>query len=106
MRNSTFIPAASSVAVIQRNARVPRIGSAGIVEDGQLLRRFLKHRDEAAFEQIVARFGTLVFGIAFRTLRNRHSAEDVFQATFLILARRRKDSNTGIAFCVASRNRR
>ena len=55
--------------------------------DGQLLRRYLAGREEAAFTQLVTRFGPLVYAVALRSLRDRHAAEDVFQATFLVLAR-------------------
>jgi RNA polymerase sigma factor (sigma-70 family) len=55
--------------------------------DGQLLQAYLKSGEEAAFGQLVSRFGPLVFAVAMRNLRDRHAAEDVFQATFLVLAR-------------------
>lgn len=57
------------------------------VSDGDLLRAFLQQRSEAAFTELVNRFGPLVYGIVLRTLRDQHAAEDAFQATFLVLAR-------------------
>ena len=57
------------------------------LSDGQLLRNFLEGGEEAAFAQLVSRFGPLVLAVALRSLRDRHAAEDVFQATFLVLAR-------------------
>jgi RNA polymerase sigma factor (sigma-70 family) len=56
--------------------------------DAALVRRFLRARDEAAFAALVDRHGPMVLGVACRVVRDRHTAEDVLQATFLLLARR------------------
>jgi RNA polymerase sigma factor (sigma-70 family) len=55
--------------------------------DVELLTRYAQGRDEAAFASLVRRHGGLVLGVACRQLADRHEAEDVFQATFLALAR-------------------
>jgi RNA polymerase sigma factor (sigma-70 family) len=56
--------------------------------DQQLLRQFVSLRDESAFAELVRRHGAMVLDAAGCVLHNRHDAEDVFQATFLVLTRK------------------
>src|SRR5262249_51352528 len=55
--------------------------------DAQLLEWFTHGHEEAPFAALVRRHGPMVWGVARRVLPHVHDAEDVFQATFLLLAR-------------------
>jgi RNA polymerase sigma factor (sigma-70 family) len=56
--------------------------------DRELLERFVTEKDESAFAALVQRHGAMVLSVSHRVLSRRHDAEDAFQATFLVLARR------------------
>lgn len=56
--------------------------------DRELLRRCRAAKDESAFAELVHRHGAMVLGLCRRVVGDHHVAEDVFQATFLTLARK------------------
>ena len=67
------------------------------LSDGQLLERFTAERDEAAFTVLVRRHGPMVLGLCRRAVSHQQDAEDVFQATFLVLARKASSIRQGQA---------
>jgi RNA polymerase sigma factor (sigma-70 family) len=56
--------------------------------DRELLARFAAGRDEGSFAALVRRHGPMVFATCRRALPCEQDAEDVFQAVFLVLARK------------------
>src|SRR5262245_30540662 len=59
--------------------------------DRQLLERFVARRDptgETAFAALVTRHGPMVLDVCRSIMGDLHQSEDVFQAVFLVLARR------------------
>ncbi|HKB37631.1 MAG TPA: sigma factor, partial [Gemmataceae bacterium] len=76
--------------------------------DAQLMERFAAARDEDAFELLTRRHGPMVLSVCRRVLGDAHEAEDAFQATFLVLARkaaglRRAEALPGFLYGVALR---
>src|SRR5262249_38006302 len=62
--------------------------AAGDRSDPDLLGQFVARRDEGAFAALLERHGPLVLGVCRQVLGDQQEAEDAFQATFLVLARK------------------
>ena len=93
MKNGVFLHLGGwSPGIMGKWQAICRGGRKGLMPepltDASLLERFVSRREEAAFVALVERHGPRVQRICRRILRNEHDVEDVFQATFLVLARR------------------
>src|SRR5437867_2772571 len=75
------------VALMQQLRRVSVTSTVGL-SDGQLLERFVAAGDEAAFELLLRRHERMVMGLLQRMLRDPHTVDDAFQATFLAFVRK------------------
>ena len=73
---------------LQQLRRLAGRDGAARASDAELLRYFLGEGDEAAFTALVQRHGAMVWQVCRAALGQREDAEDVFQATFLVLARK------------------
>src|SRR5262249_50726748 len=76
------------VRQIQREAH-------GGLSDRELLALFGRQGENAAFEELVRRHGAMLFGVCRRVAGSYHDAEDAFQATFCVLARKAKANQIG-----------
>ncbi len=83
------MPTKSSGQALRNLRTLFSLGTVACLSDAQLLEQYIARRDElgeAAFATLVQRHGPMVLGACRRVLGDRHTAEDAFQATFLVLA--------------------
>jgi HlyD family secretion protein len=103
--------AGRQASVLRQIDRLWNFGTLCGMTDAQLLARFAARHEgcaELAFEALVQRHGPMVFRVCRGVLQDEHAAEDAFQATFLVLARKVhslsvKDSLGGWLHSVAHR---
>ena len=69
------MPSSQMQKVIQHFRSVLRRRETAGQPDGDLLTRYVRDGDEAAFEALVHRHGPMVLGVCRRVLRNLHDAE-------------------------------
>jgi RNA polymerase sigma factor (sigma-70 family) len=84
-------------AVLQQLHKLSAARPPEAETDRDLLRRFVTAGDRQAFAALVRRHGPLVLGVCRRVLRHEQDAEDAFQATFLVLARKAGSIRDGAA---------
>jgi RNA polymerase sigma factor (sigma-70 family) len=91
------VPTPASTTVLGHLRRLAGDDAARAASDADLLDWFVSQRQDEAFALLVERHGPLVLGVCRRILRDEHAAEDAFQATFLVLARRASAIRQGIS---------
>jgi RNA polymerase sigma factor (sigma-70 family) len=82
MAKASLTPVVRHVRMLATAHKDLRVG------DPDLLSAFISHRDQDAFTSLVDRYGPMVLNVCSRILSQRQDAEDAFQATFLLLARK------------------
>src|SRR5689334_15143274 len=81
----------SSEVILRHIRDLAGVPTAQALTDRVLLERFAAHGDESAFAALVSRHGPMVLRVCRSVLGNVHDAEDAFQATFLVVARKAAD---------------
>src|SRR5437763_1842553 len=70
------------------NRPLPMLVASEELSDDRLLNDYVLSCNQDSFAVLVRRYGPLVWGVCRRTAGHTHDAEDAFQATFAILARK------------------
>src|SRR5262249_17436258 len=79
---------ATLTRVMQHVRMLATAQSDANASDAELLHAFITDRDQDGFTALVHRHGPMVWHVCRRALGQQQDAEDAFQATFLILARK------------------
>lgn len=79
---------AQGAGILRQIRALATAQGSSLSTDLQLLQQFIAERDEAAFAVLVQRHGATVLGVCRGVLHHQQDAEDVFQAAFLVLARK------------------
>jgi RNA polymerase sigma factor (sigma-70 family) len=80
--------ATAQLGTLLRHIQELAAGGGQQQSDRQLVDDFAARGSEAAFGELVSRHGAMVLRVCRRVLRHEQDAEDAFQATFLVLARK------------------
>src|SRR5262245_37175410 len=75
-------------SILEHLRQVMASSQASEASDRGLVDLFVAGHDGAAFSALVQRHGPMVLNLCRRVLRHDQDAEDAFQATFLVLARK------------------
>src|SRR3984957_7754165 len=84
----TMLRGQFSNTLIHQLDRLFHQGTTAGLTEGELVERFARGHDEAAFEALIARHGPMVLGVCRQLLRDPNDVDDAFQATFLVLVRK------------------
>ena len=79
---------ATQTGLVWHLRRLAEGQTATAQSDRQLLEQFIFRHDQASFAALVRRHGPMVLSVCRRVLQHTQDAEDAFQATFLVLARK------------------
>lgn len=80
--------AVASNPLMRQIVKPAGLSATHALSDSELVRRFAASKDEVALAALIRRHGPLILRTSERLLGNRADAEDVFQAVFLVLARK------------------
>jgi RNA polymerase sigma factor (sigma-70 family) len=82
--------AAQQDAPLRHINRLFGAGTVAGLSDAGLLERYVSERDDLAFQAVVQRHGPMVMAVCRGLLDDPNDADDAFQASFLLLARKAK----------------